>query len=152
MQQLERQLENYFREIIAWRFWWIGEVEGLSAIYLSDVYRRTTCKRSNEQKTSWDCSIIGVAIDQVLSSIVDIGKVWFGIEDLEAVSGLPESILAIEAFSFVNEYGYFWSVVWINPNTLSTSKIYGKIEPLMGMKPRDQECQSFSDRHIFLFV
>src|SRR5699024_2108915 len=83
-------------------------------------------------------ALVAVAIDQMLSSIVDIGKVWFGIEDLEAVTGLPESILAIEAFSFVNNMIISGVLFGLIPTLYLLPKLYGKIEPLMGMKPRDR--------------
>ncbi len=37
-----------------------------------------------------------VLVDKILSAIVDLSKVWIGVEDAEFVEGLPESMLALE--------------------------------------------------------
>src|SRR5699024_10155582 len=87
-------------------------------------------------------ALVGVAIDQILGAIVDFGKVWYGVEELEAVPGLPESIVVMEAFDFVNNMvisGVFFGLI---PTLYLIPKLYGKIEPLMGMNPRDKKEKS----------
>src|SRR5699024_8403939 len=83
-------------------------------------------------------AIVGVSIDQLLGAIVDIGKVWYGVEELEAVPGLPESIVIIEAVDFVTNTFISGVLFGVIPAFYLIPKLYGKIEPLMGMNPRDK--------------
>src|SRR5699024_3727667 len=59
-------------------------------------------------------------------------------EELEAVPGLPESIVVMEAFDFVNNMVISGVLFGLIPALYLIPKLYGKIEPLMGMNPRDE--------------
>ena len=127
-----------FGDLLLGDFGGLGEVEGFLQITLAMYIAGLLVRDATNKRQVGVAAIIAVTIDQVLGSIVDIGKVWFGVEDLEAVSGLPESILAIEAFSFVNNMVITGVLFGLIPTLYLLPKLYGKIEPLMGMKPRDK--------------
>ena len=127
-----------FGDLLLGDFGGLGEVEGFLQITLAMYIAGLLVRDATNKRQVGVAALIAVTIDQVLGSIVDIGKVWFGVEDLEAVSGLPESILAIEAFSFVNNMIITGVLFGLIPTLYLLPKLYGKIEPLMGMKPRDK--------------
>lgn len=127
-----------FGDLLLGDFSGLGEVEGFLQITLAMYIAGLLVRDPTNRKQIGIAALVAVAIDQVLGSIVDIGKVWFGVEELEAVTGLPESILAIEAFSFVNNMIISGVLFGLIPALYLLPKLYGKIEPLMGMKPRDK--------------
>ncbi|GAA4073107.1 cell division protein FtsQ [Amphibacillus indicireducens] len=125
-----------FGDLLLGDFGGLGEVEGFLQITLAMYIAGLLVRDPTNRKQVGIAALMAVTIDQVLGSIVDIGKVWFGVEELEAVAGLPESILAIEAFSFVNNMLFTGILFGLIPTLYLLPRLYGKIEPLMGMKPR----------------
>lgn len=127
-----------FGDLLLGDFGGLGEVEGFLQITLAMYIAGLLVRDPTNKRQVGIAALIAVAIDQILGAIVDIGKVWFGVEELEAVSGLPESILAIEAFSFVNNMIITGVLFGLIPTLYLLPKLYGKIEPLMGMNPRNK--------------
>ena len=68
-----------------------------------------------------------------------IAKVQFAVEDFEAVEGLPESVFATEGFAFCNDLLFSGILFCLLPTLYLVPKLYGKIEPLLGMAPRTRE-------------
>ena len=66
----------------------------------------------------------------------DILKVQLAVEDFEAVAGLPESVFATEGFAFLNDLLFSGILFCLLPTLYLVPKLYGKIEPLLGMAPR----------------
>lgn len=126
-----------FGDLLLGDFSGIGEVEGFLQITLAMYIAGLLVRDPMNRRQVGIAAITAVSIDQILGAIVDIGKVWFGVEELETVTGLPESILAIEAFSFVNNMIISGILFGLIPTLYLLPKLYGKMEPLMGMKPRD---------------
>src|SRR5699024_6003041 len=127
-----------FGDLLLGDFGGLGEVEGFLQITLAMYIAGLLVRDPTNKRQVGVAALVAVTIDQVLGAVVDIGKVWFGVEDLEAVSGLPESILVIVAFSFVNNMVITGVLFGLIPTLYLLPKLYGKIEPLMGMKPRDR--------------
>ena len=84
-------------------------------------------------------AIGGVIIQQAMGTIVDILKVQFAVQDFEAVPGLPESVFATEGFAFFNDVLFSGILFCLLPTLFLVPKLYGKIEPLLGMQPRAVE-------------
>lgn len=129
--------EIIFGDLLLGDFSGLGEVEGFIEFTLAMYTAGLLVQDPSSRKQIGIAAIVGVGIDQMLSSIVDIGKVWVGIEEIEAVAGLPESIVAIEAFSFVKEMVISGVLFGLIPTLYLMPKLYRKIEPLMGIKPRE---------------
>ncbi len=127
-----------FGDLLLGDFGGLGEVEGFLQITLAMYIAGLLVRDPMNKKQISIAVLIGVAIDQILGAIVDIGKVWYGVEELEAVPGLPESIVAMEAFDFVNNMIISGVLFGLIPTLYLLPKLYGKIEPLMGMNPRDK--------------
>lgn len=131
-----------FADLLLGDFDGIGALESFIqlslAMYIAGLLIRNPLNK-------WQLGIaafVGVAIDQILSSVVDIGKIWFGVEELEAVPGLPESIVLLEGISFINEMLITGVLFGIIPMIYLVPRLYGKIEPLMGMKPREKRVEA----------
>ncbi|MGY4688360.1 cell division protein FtsQ [Salibacterium sp. K-3] len=128
--------EIIFADLLMGDFGGIGELEGFIEFGLAMYIAGLLVKNPNSRKQIGIAALIGVGIDQMLSTIVDIGKVWVGIEELEAVPGVPESVLVLEGISFVNEMVISGVLFGLIPALWLVPRLYGKIEPLMGFEPR----------------
>ena len=84
-------------------------------------------------------AITGTGLQLLMGTIVDILKVQFAVEDFEAVAGLPESVFATEGFAFLNDLLFSGILFCLLPTLFLVPKLYGKIEPLLGMRPRDEK-------------
>ena len=131
-----------FGDLLLGDFSGLGEVEGFLQITLAMYIAGLLVRDPANKKQITIAVLVGVAIDQLLGAIVDIGKVWYGIEELKAVPGLPESIVVMEAFDFVNNMVISGVLFGLIPTLYLIPKLYGKIEPLMGMNPRDKNKNS----------
>jgi len=127
-----------FGDLLLGDFSGLGEVEGFLQITIAMYIAGLLVKNPLSKRQITIAVLVGVAIDQILGAIVDIGKVWYGIEELEAVRGLPESIVVMEAFDMVNNMVISGVLFGVIPALYLIPKLYGKIEPLMGMNPRDK--------------
>ena len=84
-------------------------------------------------------AITGTGLQLLMGTVVDILKVQFAVEDFEAVAGLPESVFATEGFAFLNDLLFSGILFCLLPTLFLVPKLYGKIEPLLGMRPRDEK-------------
>lgn len=129
--------EVIFGELLLGQFGGLGELEKFIEFSLAMYIAGMLVSNPRSRKQLAVASFVAVGIDQLLSSVVDIAKVWAGVEDLEAVPGIPESILLIEGFSFLNAMAVTGILFSLLPTLFLVPRLYGKIEPLLGMKPRD---------------
>src|SRR5699024_2502149 len=126
-----------FGEIMLGQFGGFGELEKFIAFSLAMFIAGTLVKDPGNRKQVGIAAITGVIIHQFISMMVDIGKVWIGVEELEAVPGLAESIVVIEGVAFLNDVLFSGILFALLPTMYLVPRLYGKIEPLLGMKPRN---------------
>jgi hypothetical protein len=86
--------------------------------------------------------LIGYLVIELPATLIDITKVAIGVEEFEAVEGLPASIFALESIDFLIEYIVTGVIFGAIPAMWLAPRLYGKVEPLMGMKPRSPEEKS----------
>ncbi|MBB6637219.1 cell division protein FtsQ [Cohnella thailandensis] len=129
--------EVIFGELLLGQFGGLGELEKFIEFTLAMYIAGMLVTNPRNRKQLAVASFVAVGIDQMLSAIVDIAKVWAGVEDLEAVPGIPESIVLIEGLSFLNAMAITGILFSLLPTLFLVPRLYGKIEPLLGMKPRD---------------
>ena len=91
-------------------------------------------------------AITGTAAQLLMGTVVDILKVQLAVEDFEAVAGLPESVFATEGFAFLNDLLFSGILFCLLPTLYLVPKLYGKIEPLLGMAPRTPHQPQGPDR------
>lgn len=129
--------EIVFVDLLMGNFSGIGELEGYVQLALG-IYVGGSLVRDPTRK--WQvaaAAMVTVLIDKGVGGIVDMSKVLVGVEDAEYVQGLPESILVIEGFAFASDFLISGVLFGAIPAAYLAARLHGKIEPLMGMMPRD---------------
>ena len=131
--------ELVFSEIMLGQFGGIGELEKFLTVTIAVYIAGTLVKDPRDMKSIALVSLGCTALQLVMSAGVDICKVVFAVEEFEAVPGLPESVFFTEGFSAVNDLLFSGILFCMLPTMFLVPRLYGKIEPLLGMKPRSAE-------------
>ncbi len=131
--------EIIFGEIMLGQFGGFGELEKFIAFSLAMYVAGTFVRDPKNRKQVGIAAMLGIIIHQAISATVDILKVWVGVEELEAVPGLAESVVVIEGIAFLNDVLFSGILFALLPTLYLVPRLYGKIEPLLGMKPRDRK-------------
>lgn len=130
--------ELVFSEIMLGQFGGLGEVEKFVTVTIGVYVAGRLVRNPKNQKMVGIAAMLGVIVQQFLGTMVDILKVQFAIEDFEAVVGLPESVFVTEGFAFLNDVLFSGILFCLLPTLFLVPKLYGKIEPLLGMQPRTE--------------
>lgn len=131
--------ELVFSEIMLGQFGGLGELEKFVTVTIG-VYVAGRLVRNPKNRTMVGiASMSGVILQQVMGTIVDILKVQFAVTDFEVVPGLPESVFVTEGFACLNDILFSGILFCMLPTLFLVPKLYGKIEPLLGMQPRTEE-------------
>ena len=131
--------ELVFSEIMLGQFGGLGEVEKFVTVTIGVYIAGRMVRDPRNRRMVAMAAIGGVIIQQFLGMVVDILKVQFAIQDFEAVAGLPESVYATEGFAFLNDVLFSGILFCMLPTMFLVPKLYGKIEPLLGMQPRNEK-------------
>ena len=131
--------ELVFSEIMLGQFGGLGELEKFITVTIGVYIAGRMVANPAKRKMVGIAAMTGVVIQQLLGTIVDILKVQFAVSDFEAVAGLPESVFATEGFAFLNDVLFSGILFCLLPTLFLVPKLYGKIEPLLGMQPRSRE-------------
>ena len=128
--------ELVFSEIMLGQFGGLGELEKFLTVTIGVYIAGRLVKDPRNRVMVGVAAITGTAAQLLMGTIVDIAKVQFAVEDFEAVAGLPESVFATEGFAFLNDLLFSGILFCLLPTLYLVPKLYGKIEPLLGMAPR----------------
>lgn len=131
--------ELVFSEIMLGQFGGLGELEKFITVTIGVYIAGRMVRNPLNRKMVGIAAISGTAIQQLLGTVVDILKVQFAVSDFEAVAGLPESVYATEGFAFLNDLLFSGILFCLLPTIFLVPKLYGKIEPLLGMQPRTEK-------------
>ena len=131
--------ELVFSEIMLGQFGGLGELEKFITVTIGVYIAGRMVRDPRNRKMVGIAAISGVIIQQVLGMIVDILKVQFAVQDFEAVPGLPQSVFATEGFACLNDVVFSGILFCMLPTLFLVPRLYGKIEPLIGMRPRTRE-------------
>ena len=131
--------ELVFSEIMLGQFGGLGELEKFITVTIGVYIAGRMVRDPRNRKRVGIAAISGVIIQQVLGMIVDILKVQFAVQDFEAVPGLPQSVFATEGFACLNDVVFSGILFCMLPTLFLVPRLYGKIEPLIGMRPRTKE-------------
>lgn len=131
--------ELVFSEIMLGQFGGLGEVEKFITVTIGVYVAGRLVRNPKNQKMIGIAAMLGVIVQQFLGTMVDILKVQFAVEDFEAVAGLPESVFVTEGFAFLNDVLFSGILFCLLPTLFLVPKLYGKIEPLLGMQPRTEK-------------
>lgn len=146
--------ELVFSEIMLGQFGGLGELEKFITVTIGVYIAGRMVKDPSNRVMVGVASITGTAAQLLMGTIVDIAKVQFAVEDFEAVEGLPESVFATEGFAFCNDLLFSGILFCLLPTLYLVPKLYGKIEPLVGMQPRtpDSAVSGISPKAIVVCV
>ena len=131
--------ELVFSEIMLGQFGGLGELEKFLTVTIGVYIAGRLVKDPKNRLMVGVAAITGTAAQLLMGTVVDIAKVQFAIEDFEAVAGLPESAFATEGFAFFNDLLFSGILFCLLPTMYLVPRLYGKIEPLLGMAPRTAE-------------
>lgn len=131
--------ELVFSEIMLGQFGGLGELEKFLTMTIALYIAGRMVRDPRNRIMVGIASMSGVVLQLGMGTIVDILKVQFAVEDFEAVAGLPESVFATEGFAFLNDALFSGILFCLLPTLYLVPKLYGKIEPLLGMQPRTRE-------------
>ena len=128
--------ELVFSEIMLGQFGGLGELEKFLTVTIGVYIAGRLVKDPRNRALVGMAAITGTAAQLLMGTAVDILKVQLAVEDFEAVAGLPESVFATEGFAFLNDLLFSGILFCLLPALYLVPKLYGKIEPLLGMAPR----------------
>lgn len=131
--------ELVFSEIMLGQFGGLGELEKFITVTIGVYIAGRLVRNPRNKKIVGIAAMSGVIIQQFMGTMVDILKVQFAVEDFEAVPGLPESVFATEGFALLNDVAFSGILFCLLPTLFLVPKLYGKIEPLLGMNPRTEK-------------
>lgn len=131
--------ELVFSEIMLGQFGGLGELEKFITVTIGVYIAGRLVRDPQNKKIVGIAAFSGTAIQLFLGTMVDILKVQFAVEDFESVAGLPESVFATEGFAFLNDLLFSGILFCLIPTLYLVPKLYGKIEPLLGMQPRNEK-------------
>ncbi|MEG2740628.1 cell division protein FtsQ, partial [Clostridium sp.] len=125
-----------FGGLLMGNFGGIGEIEGFIQLSMAIFIGGMVVSNPLDKKQIFLASCLTVGIDKFVGGLVDIVKVFIGLAELEPVSGLAESVFIIQGVEFLNDFVLAGILFGAIPAMYLVPKLYGKIEPLLGMKPR----------------
>lgn len=130
--------EIIFGELMLGQFGGFGELEKFLTFSFAMYVAGKMVSNPQNRAQVGIAAMTGVIIHQLCSSLVDIGKVWIGVEEFEAVPGLAESVVLVEGIGFLNDVLFSGILFALLPTLYLVPRLYGKIEPLLGIKPREK--------------
>lgn len=128
--------EIVFTDLLMGDFSGLAEVEGFLQMFLAVYIAGSLIRDPRSRVQIVTGAIVLVLVDKVLSAVVDLAKVWIGVEDAEYVEGLPQSVLALEIIGLGVDVVMSGILLGALPALWLIPALHGKIEPLMGMRPR----------------
>ena len=134
--------ELVFSEIMLGQFGGLGELEKFLTVTIGVYIAGRLVKDPKNRAMVGVAAITGTAAQLLMGTVVDILKVQLAVEDFEAVAGLPESVFATEGFAFLNDLLFSGILFCLLPTLYLVPKLYGKIEPLLGMAPAPRRAPS----------
>lgn len=131
--------ELVFSEIMLGQFGGLGELEKFITVTIGVYIAGRLVRNPKNHAMVGAAAFVGTGVQLLMGTVVDILKVQFAVADFEAVAGLPESVFATEGFAFLNDLLFSAILFCLLPTLYLVPKLYGKIEPLLGMQPRTKE-------------
>ncbi|RMI12878.1 cell division protein FtsQ [Cellulomonas triticagri] len=128
--------EIVFTDLLMGDFSGLSELEGFIQMFLAIYVAGSVVRNPRSRPQIWLGALLIVGIDKFLSAVVDLAKVWVGVEDAEYVQGLPQSILLLEGVGFGIDLVISGILFGALPAMWLIPALHGRIEPLLGMRPR----------------
>lgn len=131
--------EIVFVDLLMGNFSGFAELEGYIQLSLG-LYIAGSLVRDPRRRTQVAlAALVAVGVDKMLGGIVDIGKVYVGVAEAEYVKGLAESVLLLEGIAFSTDLLISGVLFGVLPAMYLAPRLHGRIEPLLGLAPRDPD-------------
>jgi len=124
-----------FGEILIGDFSALGAVEGLIVITMSWFFVMSLITDPTDVKQIAAFGFLAKAMEEVAAWFIDVGKFYVGVEELEAIAWLPETVWATEGMGALVQIISAGIVFGAIPTLYLYPRLRGKIEPLLGMNP-----------------
>jgi hypothetical protein len=124
-----------FGEILIGDFNALGTVEGLIVITLSWFFAMSLVTDPTDPKQIAAIGFLAKAMEEIGAWLIDVGKFYVGVEEIDAIAWLPETVWITEgvgAFTQIIVAGIIFGAI---PAYFLYPRLRGKIEPLLGMTP-----------------
>jgi hypothetical protein len=131
--------EIVFSDLLLGEFGGLGEFEEVVLVTIALYIAGWLVKDVRSRRQLVIAGLLAYLISELPASFIDMSKVWFGVEEFEAVEGLPQSVFVIEMIDFAIEYVVTGIIFGLLPMLWLVPRLHGKIEPLMGIQPRSSE-------------
>jgi hypothetical protein len=80
-------------------------------------------------------AVLAKGLEELAAQFIDVGKFYVGVESLEAIEWLPETIWVVETAGATTQIIIAGIVFGALPMMYFYPRMRGKIEPLLGMEP-----------------
>lgn len=130
--------ETVFGDILLGDFSGIGEVESFLQLFLGLLLAGLLVKKPKNKGMLFAGCMLGIGVDQLLSSLVDLTKIWIGVSKATLVPGLPQSAVLLEGIGFLLEMLVTGFLLGFLPLLYLLPRLHGKLEPLMGIPLREE--------------
>jgi hypothetical protein len=131
--------EIIFSDLVLGEFGGLGEFEEVILVTIALMLAAYIAKNPKNGKLVLIAGLVAYLFAELSGTLIDIAKVWIGVEEFEAVEGLPQSIVVVEGLDFLIEYVITGVLLGAIPAMWLAPRLHGKLEPLMGLKPRSPE-------------
>ena len=122
-----------FGEILIGDFSALGAVEGLIVITMSWFFVMSLITDPTDVKQIAAVGFLAKAMEETAAWFIDVGKFYVGVEELEAIAWLPETVWATEGIGALVQIIGAGLVFGAIPTLYLYPRLRGKIEPLLGM-------------------
>jgi hypothetical protein len=124
-----------FGEILIGDFSALGAVEGLLVITMSWFFVMSLITDPEDPKQIVMLGFLAKAMEETAAWFIDVGKFYVGVEELEAIAWLPETVWATEGIGALVQIIVAGLIFGAIPAYYLYPRLRGKIEPLLGMEP-----------------
>ncbi|MEI2610202.1 MAG: hypothetical protein V9G20_16380 [Candidatus Promineifilaceae bacterium] len=137
--------EIVFSDLLLGEFGGLGEFQEVILVSVALFIAGWLVRDPRNRRQLIIAGLVAYAISELPAAFIDMITVWVGVEEFEAVEGLPESVFALEMIDFLIEYVVTGILVGLLPMLWLLPRLHGKIEPLMGIKPRTEADRNATD-------
>lgn len=124
-----------FGEILIGDFSAFGAVESLLMITISLYLATTMITDPDDIKWLAVLAVVAKGMEELAAQFIDVGKFYVGVESLEAIEWLPETIWFVEVTGATTQVIIAGIIFGALPMMYFYPRMRGKIEPLLGMQP-----------------
>lgn len=124
-----------FGEILIGDFNALGAIEGLVVITTSWFFVMALVTDPKDPKQIAALGFLAKAMEETAAWFIDVGKFYVGVEELESIQWLPETVWATEGMGALVQIIGAGLIFGAIPTLYLYPRLRGKIEPLLGMNP-----------------